>query len=215
MRLARDRSPSEPDTRLVRVVPPPGVAEKADLDTLFIEAYHRLHGRMLDRAERFLDPDAARDAEADAVADIYYRWPTLRPEQRTDEYFFRALHNSVIDTIRRGRATVSFEDAEEELDLQSVQAFDAPTRADTAADVLDLALASMSKRKLEVLLLIREERYSYEQAAEALGLSVGTINRHYRLAMDHIRAAMKRAGFRIADFRPARIAPPTRGVTND
>jgi RNA polymerase sigma factor (sigma-70 family) len=215
MRLARDRSSSSPGTQLVRVVPPPGVTEQADLDTLFIEAYHRLHGRLLDRAERFLDPDAARDAEADAVADIYYRWPYLTPEQRTDEYFFRALHNSVIDTIRRSRGIVALDDAEEELDRQAEHAFDAPTRADTVADVLDLALASMSRRKREVLLLIREERYTYVQAAEALGLKEGTINRHYRLAMDHLRAAFTRAGFRLTEFQPARLQSPSHGATND
>jgi RNA polymerase sigma factor (sigma-70 family) len=215
MRLARERSPSSPGTQLVRVVPPPGVTEQADLDTLFIEAYHRLHGRMLDRAERFLEPDAARDAEADAVADVYYRWPTLTPEQRCDEYFFRALHSRVIDTIRRRHGSVALDDAEEEIDQQVAQVFDAPTRADTAADVLDLALASMSRRKREVLLLIREEGYSYAQAAEALGLGVGTINRHYGMAMEHIRAAMIRAGFRIADVKPARLPSPTRGATND
>ncbi len=32
---------------------------ESDLDRLFCEAYHRLHGRMLDHAERFLDRDAA------------------------------------------------------------------------------------------------------------------------------------------------------------
>lgn len=215
MRLARDRSQSEPRNLPVRVVPPPGLAGQADLDQLFIEAYDRLHGRMLDRAERFLDHEEARDAEANAVADVWYRWPYLTPEQRTDRYFFRALRNSVIDARRTRRANVSLEDAEQELELLAADAVGMPTRADSKADVLDLALATMSPRKREVLLLIREERFSYQEVAEILGLSEGTINRHYRLAMDHLRAAFTRAGFAIADAKLARLPSPERGATND
>lgn len=215
MRLARDRS--QPDSRslIVGVVSPLGLTAQSDLDQLFIEAYHRLHGRLLDRAERFLDREEARDAEADAVADVWQRWPYLRPDQRSDEYFFRALHNAVIDAIRTRHPNVSLEDAEDELELSVARSAEMPSRTDTAADVLDLALATMSRRKREVLLLIREERFSYEQAAEALGLSTGTINRHYRLAMDHIRAAFTHAGFRIADLKPARLPSPERGISND
>lgn len=215
MRLARDRSQSDSRSLIVGVVTPTGLSVESDLEQLFIEAYHRLHGRLLDRAERFFDREEARDVEADAVADVWQRWPYLRPDQRTDAYFFRALHNCVIDAIRTRHPNVSLEDAEDELDLQAARSAEMPSRADTAAEVLDLALATMSRRRREVLLLIREERLTYNEVGEVLGLSEGTINRHYRLAMDHIRAAFTRAGFRIADFKPARLPSSERGATND
>lgn len=57
-----------------------------------------------------------------------------------------------------------------------------PTRADTAADILDLTLATMPARRREVFQLIREDGFSYEETAEQLGLSLGTICTHDPLA---------------------------------
>ena len=42
---------------------------ESDLEQLFAGAYHRLHGRMLDQAERFVDRESALDAAAGHVRD--------------------------------------------------------------------------------------------------------------------------------------------------
>ena len=217
MRLERTGSQSNRSSRLVAVVPPPGRPVESDfaLEQLFIEAYHRLHGRMLDHAERFLDRESARDAAAEAAADVWYRWHLLRPEQRTDAYFISAVNHSAIDVLRGSRSSVSLEDAEEELERKTARAMETISRGDTAADVLDLALAVMPPRRREVLLLVKEHAFSYTEAAEALGLSIGTINSHMRLANKDLKTAFTRAGFRIADVQLNLLPKPTGGATND
>ena len=215
MRLERSRSQSNRSGQVVEVVPPPGQPVSYELRELFNEAYARLHGRMLDHAEHFLDGERARDAEADAVADVWYRWPLLTPAQRTDEYFFRAVHNSVLDVLRGSGSHVALEDAEEELDRQAARAMETITHRDTAADVLDLALAVMPSRRREVLLLVKEHGYSYLEVAELLGLSRGTINTHMRLATENLRTAFTRAGFKISDLQFNRLALPMGDATND
>ena len=165
MRLQRTGSPSNRSSQLVAVVPPPGLAMESDLEQLFAGAYHRLHGRMLDHAERFLDRESARDAAAEAAADVWYRWHLLRPEQRTDAYFISAVNHSAIDVLRGSRSSVSLEDAEEELERKTARAMETISRGDTAADVLDLALAVMPPRRREVLLLVKEHAFSYTEAA--------------------------------------------------
>ena len=52
-------------------------------------------------------------------------------------------------------------------------------------------------------------------AAEAMGLSVGTINTHMRLANKDLRTAFTRAGFRIENFQPAQLLAPKGDATND
>lgn len=198
-------------------MPPPGTAIESavELERLFIEAYRGVHGLMLDRAERALDRDAAHDAVAEAAADVWYRWHLLPPEQRTDAYFITALKNSVIDALRGSRSRVSLEDAEEELERKAELAMETISRGDTAADVLDLALAVMLPRRLEVLLLVKEHAFTYAEAAEALGLSLGTINSHMRLATRDLKTAFTRAGFRIADVQFNLLPTPKGGATND
>ena len=52
-------------------------------------------------------------------------------------------------------------------------------------------------------------------AAEALGVSIGTVNTHIRLATDELRAAFARAGFRIEHQPPPRLLAPKEGSRND
>ena len=217
MRLERTGSQSNRRKALVADVPPPGAAIESalELEQRFIEVYRQVHGRMLDHAERTLDRESARDAAAEAAADVWCRWHLLRPEQRTDAYFITAVNHSIIDVLRGSRPSLELEDAEEELERKAALAMETISRGDTAADVLDLALAVMPTRRREVLLLVKEHAFTYPEAAEALGLSIGTINSHMRLAHRDLKTAFTRAGFRIADVQPNLLPKPTGGVTND
>ena len=183
VRLARFRRSSEGNSLLVGTVPPTQPAA-ADLEQLFLEAYRRLHGRVLDHAERFLDPDDARDAVGDAMAALWRRWPTLAPEKRSDKYVFGVVHYCVFAKLRERTALVSLDDAEPELDRLATHAAAEQGRGDAIADVLDETLAAMPPRRREVFLLVREQSFTYREAAEALGLSEGTINTHMRLVAD-------------------------------
>jgi len=215
MRLVRRRATSNESTALV-AAKPPAAPVASDLDLQFREAYHRLHGPMLERAERALgDRDEACDAEAEAMANVWYRWPHLTPTQRTDKYFFRALRNCITDARRAKRGRVSLDDAEEELEVQTARAAEAPTRHDTAADVLDLTLALMPERRREAFLLVREQSFSYKEAADQLGLRAQTIHGHVRLAMKDLRAAFTQAGFRIAAIQPALLLAPKGDTKHD
>ena len=149
------------------------------------------------------------------MADLWYRWPHLTPEQRSDKYIFGAVRNIAFDVLVANGKLVSLEDCEEELGLQAARSVETPTRGDTLADVLDLALAAMPPRRREVFLLVKEERFTYPEAAEVLGLSIGTINTHMRLATEDLRTAFTRAGFRIESVQPARLPSPKGEVTND
>ena len=180
-----------------------------ELDRLFHEAYVRLHGPLVDYANGFLhDRDRACDTVDDALAEVYHRWPMMPAEQRSDRYFYRAVRNGVVDALKERNESLSLDDADGEIEAQAVRAFEAPSRFDSAADALDLVLASMPPRRREVLLLLYEERLSYAETAEVLGLRPATVNAHLSLALKTIRSAFVKAGFQIEDFKPARLPAP-------
>lgn len=216
MRLARYKRSPEGNSLLVGEAPPRpyGVSPAMDLAQLFAETYQRLHGPLLDHAERSLSADDARDAVAEAMVALWMQWSTLSQDKRNDAYIFGIVIHCVSAKLTENRRLVSLEDAEPELDRQAAEAVPGADRGLTAAEVLDATLAAMPARRREVYLLVREQSFTRKQAAEALGLSDGTINTHMYLATEDLRAAFTRAGFRIAD--PQRLLPsPKGGDTND
>ncbi len=195
---------------------PPLQALAPELEELFLEAYRRLHGRVLDHAERFLDKDDASDAVGEAMSALWRRWRTLAPEKRTDQYVFGVVHYCVFAKLRERKEFVALDDAESELDRVVMNAAEERSGRDAIAEVLDETLAAMPPRRREVFLLIREESFTYREAAEVLGVSEGSINTHMRLANEQLRRAFTRAGFRIALPKPpARLPSPMGGADND
>jgi RNA polymerase sigma factor (sigma-70 family) len=216
MRLVRHDRSAEGSSLLVGAAPQSGYGLAPGTDpALFAETYERLHGRLVDHAERFLGREDARDAVGDAVASLWIQWSTLSPEKRTDAYIFGIVSHCVSAKRREDRKLVSLEDAGPELDRRAMAAASGADNEDAAAEVLDAALAAMPPRRREVLLLVREQSFTRKQAAAALGLSVDTIGTHLRLAADDLRAAFTRAGLRIANLQPRRLPWGRGGDANE
>jgi len=209
MQLARRTDPP-PETLLVGVVEQSLPAEPG-LENAFCDIYRRIHADAMDHAERFLDYDSACDAVHEAIADIWTRWRKLLPEQRTDAYFYGAVHNRVLKQLKRDKRFVELEAAEHKLSQLAIEAIDAaPVEGDEpdAARVVDRIVGDMPPRRKEVFLLIREKGMTYKEVAETLGISVPSVNTHLTLAHEALRAELRRAGFRIAASKSTKALRP-------
>jgi RNA polymerase sigma factor (sigma-70 family) len=69
-----------------------------------------------------------------------------------------------------------------------------PSVASDLAAVIQKAIKELPRRRGQVFLMVRQDKMSYKQAAEAAGISEAAVNQHVTRAQDHIRKA-------IADFR--------------
>jgi RNA polymerase sigma factor (sigma-70 family) len=217
MRLARYKRSPEGNRLLVGEDPPPayGLAPDRDLAQLYAETYERLHGPLRDHAERLLSKDDARDAVGDAMADLWYQWATLSHEKRTDAYVFGIVSHHISRKRRENNRLVTLEDAEAELDHMATRSVIDAARGGEAAEVLDAALAAMTARRREVFLLVVEQGFRYREAAEILGIRWGTIKAHMYVAVEELRAAFARAGFRITSAQHRQLPSPKGGDTND
>lgn len=220
MRLSRRDTRREPEPLLVGVVTPTVLSAAPGLEELFRDAYLRLHSRALCHAERFLSRGEAEDAVGEAALKVWRLWPHLRPEQRNDAYFMAAVRTKVRETLKKSGRFISLDDAEPELEEVSAAEAEWSATEDRKAEVLDNALAEMPAKRREILLLIYEHDISWQQAAEELGLKIGTINAQMHRARTQLRAAFTRAGFRIAGLglasaRRASLAPPSEDSAHD
>lgn len=215
MRLARRRSPEDSPDRLVGVVSPPTLPAETDLEQLFAETYRRLHARLLVYAQRFLDFHDAEDAVHNAMLKIWRYWGRMLPEQRTDEYFLTAVHNSVLDTLGAATPHLSYEDAESELAQHAIRLSDDATRGADAGEILDRAVAAMPLRRREVFLLHHEQGFTYKEVAATLRVREGTVNNQMYKAMAQARATFVREGHRIKGTDLPRLPRETGDPTHE
>ncbi|GGE54945.1 DNA-directed RNA polymerase sigma-70 factor [Agaricicola taiwanensis] len=98
----------------------------------------------------------------------------LAPGTRIDAWMFRIIRNIWIDELRRKRTTGPVEDVEARHDLVGdtgeARAMDRLTLQDVRQ-----AIDRLPPEQREVLVLVCVEDMSYREAAEILGLPVGTV----------------------------------------
>jgi RNA polymerase sigma-70 factor, ECF subfamily len=96
------------------------------------------------------------------------------PGTRFDSWLFRILRNAWIDQLRRRKTEGQSEDVYERVDLVGARGdVDAETRL-TLQSVWGL-IGTLPADLREVLLLVTVEELSYREAAEVLGIPIGTV----------------------------------------
>ncbi|MCE9603216.1 MAG: sigma-70 family RNA polymerase sigma factor [Gemmatimonadetes bacterium] len=175
----------------------------------FIALHEEIHARFVDYAGKFLGRDDAEDAVAEVMANLWERWATLPPAQRNDRYAFGILRRGIRSRLRSPDRFVGLDEAECELEVQSVRAHDEAIRERenaerhaVVAEVRERELDLMPVRRREVLQLVLEQDLSYREAGEALGLSKGTIAQHMRLALQTLRTALLWPDASVLQLRP-------------
>ena len=130
-----------------------------------------------------------RHAADDLVQDTLERaWAKLHLYRRGTDlraWLFTVMHNVHVNQVRSRRETVSLEG--EVLELPGRAGHDASLEARD----LERLLARLSVEQREVLLLVSLENLSYEAAAGALGIPIGTVMSRLSRAREKLRNLME------------------------
>jgi len=145
-------------------------------------AFSELVTRYQDRIYRFLvrmtrSQEDARELTQETFLSAYQAIARWRPEARLSTWLFRIARNQALDRLRRARH-VEFVALDEVLHEQLPA--DTPTpeavlQARQRVAALEAALARLSVEHREILLLRDIEDMPYEDIAEVLGISLGTV----------------------------------------
>jgi RNA polymerase sigma factor (sigma-70 family) len=207
MRLTR-RTPSESSTATAVSVVLPAPPPTAELTAQFREFYERMHPRGRAFAEQLTSRMEAEDAVHDAMTDVWLSWMRRGPQPLEDRFFLAIVRHKVFHQQRSTGRLVSLNDAETALDTLAYRASPIDTRVDTPADVLDLAIEALPPKRRAVLLLARQEEYTYKEVGTAMRVSEQTVKTHLRLAIADVREAFATAGYVTAMPRQARLRAP-------
>jgi RNA polymerase sigma-70 factor, ECF subfamily len=129
-----------------------------------------------------------RAAADDLVQDTLERaWTKLHLFRRGTDlraWLFTVMHNVRVNQLRAARPTDVLEDDMPELAQRATQGDSLLVRD------LDRAVAALPVAQREVLLLVALEDLSYEEAAQVLGIPIGTVMSRLARAREKLRLSM-------------------------
>ena len=181
----------------------PAVGSHAEFSALALTAIDDVY-----RFARSLTRDEV-DAE-DVVQETYLRafksWTTFQPGSDVRRWLFTIARNAFLRSRERGKREITLDDEGAEI-VDAVQAKDAWVRQglDPLLDRADLgpairaALDEIPESYRSAVVLVDIEDQSYEDAAEVLGVPVGTVRsrlfRGRKLLQEQLLAYAQDAGF--------------------
>jgi RNA polymerase sigma-70 factor (sigma-E family) len=124
----------------------------------------------------------AEDLTQNALAKVYVAWARIQRVDNVDAYVHRMLFRTYIDTYRRRRK-------QEILSAAVPDVPDAEANGEVRMALL-AALARVTPRYRAVLVLRFWEDRSVSEAAEALGISEGSVKSHTHRGLQQLRSVL-------------------------
>lgn len=129
------------------------------------------------------DYEEANDVVQEAFVKAYQAINTFRSQSRFYTWLYRIGVNQARDHLRRRKSQPSTVPLE---DLGTEDSVSAPNR-DRRRQAVDRILASLTPDAREIMLLREAEGFSYEEIAEILGISPGTVKSRLARARADVR----------------------------
>lgn len=163
---------------------------QARLELAFNELFHREYGNLCRYALSYMqDESLAEDVVQDTFIKIWEQKKDLIASAEIRFYLITAVRNNCISAIRKQKtAKVHFTEETPEPEPEVfITRRQHNEQADEQARKIKEALALLPPKCKEVFLLIKMQGMSYKQAAEALNLSVKTIENQMGKAIKTLR----------------------------
>jgi RNA polymerase sigma-70 factor (ECF subfamily) len=134
-----------------------------------------------------LDPDRADDLVQDTLERAWSRYALWRRRGDLRAWMFGIMHNQFIDGLRARQSRPEYE-AGDNLPEQALR----PTQTDNLElRDLDRLLSKLSPELRSVLLLVGVEEMSYREAADVMGVPVGTVMSRLSRAREKLGALLE------------------------
>lgn len=134
--------------------------------------------------------EEAEDVVQDAFVRAFLKLHTFQNNSQFFTWLYRIAFNSALSRIRRRRGTTSLDQAREAIGEEPIGEDDAPDRRilqDEQISMVRQALLRLSEDHRAILVLREMEEHAYEEIAEILEISIGTV----RSRLSRARAQLK------------------------
>jgi RNA polymerase sigma-70 factor (ECF subfamily) len=160
--------------------------------TAFDELVRRHQPRVVRMAARYLgDRAAAADAAQAAFVELYRALPSYRPRGKLQAFLYRVLLNQCRMAWRARRSEARAADVLASEPAEASQLPDEAILAGERTREVETALAELSPKLREVLVLRFASELSYDEIAATLEVPLGTVKRRIFDGMERLRVIME------------------------
>lgn len=159
----------------------------------FCELYAAYKNRLIYFAMRFLKSyEYAEDVFQDAFIIIWQSRSFLNPDTSFSSYLYTIVRNRILNQLR----DLSNQDKLKEYILQQAVDYNNDTRNEILANdlkqLISLAIQRLTPRQREIFEMSRELQMSHKEIAEALGISINTVQESISTSLKSLRSYLEK-----------------------
>lgn len=167
----------------------------------FCELYAAYKNRLLYFAMKFVKSrDFAEDIFQDTFTAVWQTRHFINPDASFSSFLYTIMRNRILNQMR----DLANEDCLKEHILSQAIDYTDNTRntilANDLREIISSALTQLTSRQREVFELSREAQLSHKEIAEALGISVNTVQEHISSSLKVIRSYLTKYSSTSADM---------------
>ena len=167
----------------------------------FCELYAAYKNRLIYFAMKFVKSrDFAEDIFQDAFTIIWQGRRFINPDASFSSYLYTIMKNRILNQMR----DMDKEDALKENILAQAIDYTDDTKesilANDLSEIVKRALETLTPRQREVFEMSREAQLSHREIAEALGISIHTVQEHISVSLRTIRTYLTKYSGTYADM---------------
>lgn len=156
-------------------------------DAAFEHIYRTEFPRLAAVAAHLATPAQADDLAHDVLYGLWARRQVLDPDTRIRPYLLAGVRFAAAGAVRRFQVADRLAGRVEDAWYAAVPTADAPVLARERADAVGRAVQALPERCRQVFLLVRREGLSYAETADALGISIKTVEAQMSKALRRLR----------------------------
>ncbi|MCF0255727.1 MAG: RNA polymerase sigma-70 factor [Bacteroides heparinolyticus] len=159
----------------------------------FCELYAAYKNRLIYFAMRFFKSyEYAEDVFQDAFIIIWQSRSFLNPDTSFSSYLYTIVRNRILNQLR----DLSNQDKLKEYILQQAVDYNNDTRNEILANdlkqLVSLAIQRLTPRQREIFEMSRELQMSHKEIAEALGISINTVQESISTSLKSLRSYLEK-----------------------